>query len=161
MLEFASAWSWWMKALIAVAFMAPVSILVVFFGKRYNLSSEAFFLAWLVGSALAFVWFAATSSTIAVASVFRPLGPFLAVVVLGVLLGGIANVLVAQSIPQAPNPALPWGIIAVNTPIAYICAVLFSSLAPRLFPPVSFSAINLLGIFVLVIGIIMTMYRPS
>ncbi len=161
MLEFASNWPWAAKAFLAVVLMAPIPVLLVFFEKRFNLPAEAFFFAWIAGAMLAFVCFAAISPSTSVTALVLPLMPFLLVVALGALLGGISNVMVAQSISAAPNPGIPWAIIAVNTPIAYVLSILAARSMPQQFPAISFSWINLLGILLLVVGIGMAMHKSS
>jgi len=161
MLQFAESWSWVVKTLVAVGLMAPLATLMVFFNKRFGVSGEAFFFAWIVGVGVAFICFAETSSTISTRELVKPLMPFLVVLAMGVLLGGVANVFLAQSIPAAPNPGLPWAIFSINTPLAYLLSYWMSKVSPANFPPVEFSWINFGGIVFLGIGLVMVMYKSG
>ena len=161
MLQFADSWSWVMKALVAVGLMAPLATLITFFNKRFGLSGEAFFFAWILGVGTAFVCFAKLSSTTNIMDLMKPILPFLIVLVIGIALGGMANVFLAQSISAAPNPALPWAIFSINTPLAYLLSYWLSKIYPSNFPSIEFSWINFGGIVFLGIGLMMVMHKPQ
>jgi len=158
MLQFAESWPWVIKTLIAVGFMTPLSTALVFFNKR-GVSGETFLFAWIVGVSLAFILFAEMSSSISTRDLVKPFIPFLVILVMGVVFGGVANVFLAQSIPAAPNAGLPWAIFSINTPAAYLLAYLTSKVSPSNFPPMEFSWINFGGIIILAIGLVLVMYR--
>lgn len=161
MLQFAESWSWVVKTLVAVGLMAPLATLMVFFNKRFGLSGEAFFFAWIIGVAVAFICFAEMSSTLTTRNLVKPLLPFLMVLIMGVMLGGVANVFLAQAIPAASNPGLPWAIFSINTPIAYLLSYWMSKVSPANFPVVEFSWINFGGIIFLGVGLAMVMYKSG
>lgn len=161
MLQFAENWSWVAKTLVAVAFMAPLTTLVVFFNKRFGMSSEAFFFAWTAGVSLAFISFAEASSVISTKDLIKPILPFIFILIAGAVFGGVANVFLAQSIPAAPNPGLPWAVFGVSTPLAYLFVYWASKLFPGSFPAVEFSWINFAGIIAVMIGLALVLYRPS
>ena len=161
MLQFAESWSWFAKSLVAVGLMAPLAALMVFFNKRFGMSGEAFLFAWVIGVALAFICFAEMSSTISTRELVKPLVPFLVVLVIGMILGGLANVFLAQAIPVAPNPALPLAIFSVNVPAAYLLSYWMGKVSPANFPPIEFSFVNFGGTIVLGFGLAMVMYKSG
>lgn len=161
MLQFATDWSWVTKTFIAMVFIAPLTILIVFMKYKFEVSGESFLLAWFTGVGVAFVLFVAASSTMSPRELIQPFMPFLFVVVLGIVFGGVANVFLAQSILAAPNPGLPWAIFSINTPISYLLAYVCARVFANHFPPMEFNWINLGGIIIIVAGLVMVMYRPE
>lgn len=161
MLQFAENWSWDLKALVVVGLVFPLPILLTFFGKQYGMRSEGFLLAWIVGASGAFIFLASISETMEMKELVNPLLPFLCVILFGAILGGVGNILLAQSIGEAPNPGLPWAIFTINTPLAYLLAYALGKIFPVMFPVFEFNWINFAGIIVLGIGLVMVMYRTN
>lgn len=161
MLQFAENWTWITKTLIAVILWAPMATLVVFFNKRFGLSSEAYYFAWIIGVTAAFVGFVGMSPTASLQQFVQPIVPFLAVVLLGVVFGGAANIFQAQAVRAAPNPSLPSAIGSINVPLAYLIAYSVSRVSPNNFPLIKFSWINFGGTIVLVVGLAMVIYKSK
>ncbi len=161
MLQFAENWSWDIKALVAVGLVFSLPILLIFFGKQYGMRSEVFLLAWIVGVSVAFIFLTAISETMEIIELVNPFVPFLCVVLFGVILGGVSNILIAQSIAQAPNPGLPWAIFSISTPLAYLLAYALGKVSPTMFPVFEFNWVNFAGVIVLGIGLIMVMYQTN
>ncbi len=161
MFTFAQSWPWTYKVLLAVMIGAPMSTLVVLFHKRYGLSAEAFYFAWAIGVIIAFLSFVGLSSTTSLREFVQPAVPFMVVVGLGIFIGGVCNVLMAQAVKAAPNPSLPSAIHSINVPLAYLIAYSLSRLSPNNFPLIKFNWINFGGIFVLIIGLVMVVHKSK
>ncbi len=161
MLQFAENWSWMLKAFMALSLMVPLSLFMMFFQKKFGISGETFFFGWFLGVILAFALFAHTSPTMSSSDLFQPLIPFLTVVVLGIVFGGMGNVFLSQSVLQAPNPGLTWAILSIGTPLVYVATVVFGKVFSSSFPPIEFSMVNLIGIVIMSIGLVMVMYQQG
>jgi len=157
MSPFSAEASWIAKVLISAILIAPFTTFIVFFNKQFGMRGEVFFFAWILGTIIAFLLFARLGGTMATLSV--PLIPFLAAMVLGVCIGGVANLLYAQSIPMAPNPGLPPALFSISIPLAYLLSYGASKIVPNQLPHIEFNWINFGGILVLIIALAMITHR--
>lgn len=150
--------SWIIKILISAVLIAPFTTFIVFFNKQFGMRAEVFYLAWVLGTIIAFLAFVRISGVMGTIS--TPLVPFLVAMFLGILIGGVANLLYVQAIPHAPNPGLPLAFFSINIPLAYLLSYSASKIVPNQLPHVEFNWINFGGILVVVLGIAMISYRP-
>ena len=146
---------WLGKSLIAMTALVPFLLLLNFFGKNYGIRPETATLAWFTGSAIGICVFSGTRSDEILGSFL----PILTIVMLGIAVGAPMNILVAQAVPAAPNPALPFTIVNAASAVVYVLAPLLAIILPRYFDPMQFDAVQLGGIALVVVGLGLVAYR--
>ena len=162
MLEFAQSWNWVTKSLVAMVLIMPVMVFLPMFEHRWGLKTEGFFIAWFIGCFLGFLILGKMSPT-PLGEYISPIGPFMLIVVVALIIGSTANVLLVQamSTTQAPNPALPFAIVNLAGTFAYIAAWGGGRFFPSFFPALKFSPVNVTGLLLIAIGIGLVMYRQN
>lgn len=153
-------WSWVTKSILAVPALVLMTVVMMLVQKKYGFGGEKFFFAWYIGIVIAFIFFANIEKDMSVAGLFSPLGVFFFVVLFGALVGAIVNVFIGQAIHEAPNPALVWAIIGINTPLSYIIVYKLADWFPDDFSTIEFNAYKFAGIILTVVGTALVM-KPS
>lgn len=161
MWEIISSWSWVTKMLIAAILVSPFTTCVAFFSKQFGIRPGVFLLGWMIGNMLAVSLFVRTSGTASQNAATPSFFLLLIPVIVGFTIGGMANVLYAQSILAASNPGLPPALFSVSTPIAYTLSFCISKIFPNQFPVIEFNWINFAGVIVLILGLVLVTHRSS
>ena len=165
MLEFTHAWSWQVKAFIAMLVILPIMVLMPILQKNFGLKPESFFIAWFMGCFVSFVTMAMYTS-VPSKEYFSPLWLVGLVFLLAFILGGPGNILLVQSmnmdaIKPPPNPALPFAIVGLASTLAYVLGSLGGKVFPSVFPTVQFSMVNIIGLLLIAAGTAAVMYQKA
>jgi hypothetical protein len=149
---------WLGKSFTGMVCLVPVMLMFNFFGKNFDMRPEALMCAWMVGVSIG-IMSALKLNVLQLGN--TPIIPIVVVVLLGIVVGTPANVLLAQAIPTAPNPALPFTVVNSGSVVAYILAPALAIMLPRYFDPMSFNWPQLLGVTMVIGGLGLFMFRPS
>lgn len=145
-----STWIW--KSIIALIVIIPTWLSIGYFEKKYHIKAEVnmvwYFTGMTIGSTLAILYF-----NLAQPSDFKLSIPKLSILLMGLTLGAAANTLLFGSIPQAPNPGLPIGIVNTSSVFVFLISVALAKFIPEYFPLAKIDAWQLLGILLTIAGI--------
>ena len=151
---------WLGKSVLGAICSIPLILVFNFFTKNYGIKPEVVMslhcLGIFLGIALA-SYFGLSGAS--VKDFYNPIIPAISIVVLGSLIGATTNILLAQAISSAPNPALPFAIGGIATVSAYLLAPLLAFLLPDFFSAAEFNWLNFLGILLIVAGLGLIMYK--
>ena len=142
---------WIIKAIAATASVVPVFIAIPFFRKNYGVDALVF-MSWYFGAA-------AVSVAIYLAASGRggelvPRAPVtIAIVIIGLTLGALANGQLFQAVIAAPNPGLPPVVYATASVFVFLLSALFAAALPQFFAPVSAGPMHLVGIVLVLAGL--------
>ncbi|MEM9336599.1 MAG: hypothetical protein AAGA35_01980 [Patescibacteria group bacterium] len=162
MLEQTAAWPWQLKSLASTIILAGFTVAMVWTAHRIpSFTAEKFLMSWYIGIVLAFTAFTWMSPQATVVGLFQPGWVFVVVVGLGLVFGGVANAWMAQSLAAAPNPGMVWAIIGANAPISYLALYWLGKKHPQGFPESDFGWINFVGVIVISVGLVMTMWPKA
>ncbi len=162
-MSFLNNLDWFGKSLVALVSLLPLLILFNSFVKC-GAKPEAIIFVWFLGAVLGIILIPLGVGIMNVPNfVLGDLAPtrtLCILLVLGMTFGTIANLLLGQAIPEAPNPAFPFAIVGSAGAVGYIIVYFISHVAPRHFDAITFSWVNFLGIVLLATAIGMIMYKP-
>ena len=152
--------SWWWSALLAAGCLIPFNVGMKHLEHYHGFPTVSFAIAMSIGILLGYPMTAQVRSMgMTVFTDFWHL--FVLIVCLGFLLGSLANVLLAQAVSKASNPALPAGVVSVAVPIAYVLVWLGSHIQPSWFPETKFSVMNFGGLLFILVGMSMVLHQSS
>ena len=152
---------WLGKSITGMICIIPLMLMFNFFGKNYGVKPEALMFGWFLGTAIGIAISVWKFSIFDVNSLYTPFIPVLCIIFLGIFIGTPANIMIAQAVPEAPNPSLPFAIINTGSAFAYVLAPLMAIILPRHFDKMQFNLINFFGLVIIAIGIGLVMYRTS
>lgn len=139
---------WLVQALIGMALIVPGWIAIPFFNRNFGIASDIFLTWYLLGGAIGAIAF----TRLPITSFFPSTGIISAIVLLGILLCGLANLFIFRSVAAAPNPGLAVAIVNAASVIVFFFTAVLAKLSPRFFDPVRIDATSLLGTILTVIG---------
>jgi len=160
-MNFLTDLGWLGKSIIGMVCIIPLMLMFNFFGKNYGVKSEALMFGWFLGVAIGIAVSVWKFKIFNVSDLYTPFLPVLCIVLIGILIGTPANIMIAQAVPKAPNPALPFTIINASGAFAYMLAPAMAIIFPRYFDKMQFSIVNFLGVAMVVLGMGLVMYRSS
>ena len=153
--------SWFVKSLIGTALFIPFMVGVPLFGKHFSMKPEIYFFAWCLGLSIGYGILGWKTPTVGITGLFEPLLPWIIVLFMGVVFGTTANILLAQAVPIAPNPALPFAVSQIATGATFLIMIFGSAMLPRVFPHTPFVSINFIGMLMILLGAVLVSYRPT
>ena len=147
--------TWFGLSLLATMSVSPVFVAIPFFGRHFAVSADVF-TAW---------YFASVSMGVAAWIVFdrggRALFPTapaatVGIILVGLLLGSVANTCLFRAVILAPNPGLPPVIYSGASILVFLASVALADRAPRLFRPVTADLDRFAGILLVIVGVFLT-----
>jgi hypothetical protein len=140
---------WLVQSLIAVVLLIPVWLSVSFFERNFHVAPEAFVTWYFLGVAIT----SALCVLPPAQALFPSAGKVAGMLLIGLTLGGLANVLVFKAVVGAPNPGLAVTVTQVSSLGVFLAAGLLAKYAPRYFSPVKTDWWSLFGIILTLAGI--------
>ena len=143
--------AWFAKSIMATVSIVPAFIAIPFMKFRYGVDPLVF-LAW---------YFGATAISIACylvlsgrgAELVPPVPVLVAILLIGVVFGALANGALFQAIGLAPNPGLPPVMYATSSMLVFFLSVALAGSFPNLFKPVVADLGRVGGIALILIGL--------
>ncbi len=141
--------NWFNQSLLATALLIPAYLAIGFFDRNYQVKSDVFLVWYFLGAAITSAFFGAPSLRSLVSSP----GITCIMLLIGLTVGGIANILLFRAVASAPNPGLPVAITNTASIGVFLAAALFSRWAPNYFSSAKIDVSALLGVVLTMIGI--------
>lgn len=146
---------WLAQALIGMALIVPGWIAIPFFNRNFGIATDIFLAWYLLGGVLGTVIF----TRLPLVSFFPSTGSVSAIILLGILLCGLANLFIFRSVAAAPNPGLAVAIVNAASVIVFFFTAILAKSSPRFFDPVRIDATSLLGTTLTVIGAMLIAFK--
>jgi uncharacterized membrane protein AbrB (regulator of aidB expression) len=135
---------------IALFCLVPAWFAIGFFDRNYQVRPNVFLIWYFLGGALTSVFFGGSS----LSAIMPSWKLVLAMLLIGLTVGGGANILLFRAVADAPNPGLPVAIGNGASVVVFLVAILLSRWAPSssYFNPVEADPWSFLGVLLTVIG---------
>ncbi|MBI2552084.1 hypothetical protein HYW17_02175 [Candidatus Uhrbacteria bacterium] len=134
--------------MVAMLCLVPAWLAIGFFDRNYQIKPDVFLIWYFLGIAITSVLFGGSSL-----STIVPSGKLvLAILLIGLTIGAIANILLFRAVAGAPNPGLPVAIANVASVGVFLVAALLSRWAPNYFNSVKTDGWSFLGVVLAIIG---------
>lgn len=164
MIQYLFNMSWLAKSIVAMFLIIPMVLIIEFFKNNYGAKFEGVIFAWYSAVLLGVCYFSLNKiGGMDLKNLYQPLWPLFFVFLVGILLGTLAITLTVSAMfdQSVSNSALPYAIFGANPAVAYLIIAGLGVLMPRFFPLVTFSWVNFLGIFFMVVGMGMLVWKNS
>jgi len=148
--------TWLIKAFVAMLLLVPMFILTPVLEKSFGIRPEATFI-WCVGSAVLGVFFWITCS--GQSHLLALSAPAIATALYGLTLAAVGNVLLFQSVSNAPNPGVAVAVLNSNAVVIYLVVIALSAFLPRYFSAGQVSWRHLSGVLLVTVGIALISIR--
>jgi hypothetical protein len=158
MVEPTMGMGWLTKALIGMVFILPFMLVMPFMKKNFDVNPVIVILSWQIGVCIGLALWNMKSGVFA-SQGGNILVPILFVIALAMTFGTAGNVLLSQSVVEAPNPALPFAIFNVAAAVVYVLAIVLAIFLPKYFEAGSFSWSQMSGIVLVIGGLGLIMYK--
>lgn len=150
--------SWLTQAIIAMLLLIPAWLLIGFFDRNYHVRADVFLIWYFLGVVFTSVLSVVStgSSPSMIVPSWRLVG---AILVIGLTIGGIANVLLFRAVVGASNPGLPVVIANMAGVGVFFAAAVLSRWAPSYFSSVKIDAWSFLGVALAISGVVLIAIR--
>jgi hypothetical protein len=138
---------WAIKSLIPIFCFSPVFLMLNYYKSHNGVLGEAFFVWYFIGLVIALP-FLTVRYTGATFSDYALTPPLVVALVLGLTLGALGNIFLAQALTESPNPSFPLAIYNGTPAVLYVATLLM----PQFFAGAHFSWQKFLGIALTIIG---------
>ena len=140
---------WLSGSMIAMLALIPAWMAVGFFKKNYAVEPTTFVVWYFLGTAIACSLLRKSPIEI-----FSPSwGITLSILLVGIALGGVANLLSFNAVGIAPNPGMPTAILGVASVGVFVFSILAYNILPNYFEPASMNWQAFAGIIISVGGV--------
>ncbi len=147
---------WLQQSIIALCLTTPVYLALGFMEKNYGVKSDIFLIWYFLGVACTPVIFGGH----AIAVIMPSWRLILVILLIGLLIGGVANVMAFRAVNNSPNPGLPIAIISGGTSMCvFLASALLAKIVPSYFNNYKFDAWSLIGIILVIAGITIIVVR--
>lgn len=140
--------TWFAQSVVSVLFLIPAWLAIGFFDRNYQVRADVFLIWYFLGVAATSAFFVGTPLNAIVPS-GRIVGGLLLV---GLTVGGVANVLLFRAVAAAPNPGLAVAISNVASAGVFVAAVLLARWVPNYFGAVKADGWAFLGVVLTIVG---------
>ena len=140
--------NWLSQSLIAAVLLIPAWLAIGFFDRNFQVKPEVF-LVWYFPGIIALSILFRQAPLKALAPSF---GIVCAIVLMGLAIGGIANVLIFRAVANAPNPGLPLVLLNITNVGVYLVAAPLSQWLPEYFNTVKIDMWTFLGVVSVTVG---------
>lgn len=147
--------NWISQSLLATALLVFPWLMVGFFGRNYAIKPEVFLVWYFLGAMVVFTG-AGKSSTFSI-----PLGVIGAIFIIGLTMGGFANILLFRAVAGAPNPGLAVAISGLASVGVYLVSIPLGKWAPRYFDATKFDPWFFLGVLLAIAGVAIVAIRQG
>lgn len=134
--------------MIAMVLLIPAWLAIGFFGKNFQVGPEVFLVWYFMGAAIMSACFGAPSFGALVPS-WKIVG---AILLVGLTVGGIANMFLFRAVAGAPNPGLPVALANVASIGVFLMSILLARWLPAYFNSVKFDAWSAVGVVLTIAG---------
>lgn len=142
---------WFAKSVLATISIVPAFIAIPFFKSKFGVDPLVFLVYYFGATAVSIAVFWGTMSGF---TELVPSAPVvLAIVVIGILFGTLANGSLFQAIGMAPNPGMPPVIYATASMVVFFLSAFLASTLPDFFKPVSVEFGRVAGIVLVLAGL--------
>lgn len=141
--------NWLLMVILSTIISIPIYLAIGFFSKNYHVKPDVFLIWYFLGVAIAGA-FLRESFTEVVEIPWKIIGSIL---LIGIVLGGVGNMLLFRSIAIAPNPGLATAIAGSASIGIYFLAWILAKWFPAYFNPTIISTQSFIGLFFTVLGI--------
>ncbi len=150
--------TWVSKSLVSLGCLIPAWLAIGFFWKNYGVRAEVTMLWYFGGLILG------SAASVPFAGIFKavdfiPTVPLLAIALLGGTFGLVANLLLFQAIPLAPNPALPVAIANTSSLFVFVFSAALALLLPRYFDPAALDLRSFAGLLAALAALYLITWR--
>ncbi|MDO8435469.1 MAG: hypothetical protein Q7S89_02195 [bacterium] len=146
--------NWFGQSLIAMILLIPSWLAVGFFERNYQIKSDVYIVWFFLGMAVTPALFGSPLALIAPS--WRLIG---AMLLIGITIGGVANVLLFRAVITAPNPGLPVAISNAASVGVFLAAALLARLMPNYFNAVKVDGVAFLGVAFVMTGVSIIAFR--
>jgi drug/metabolite transporter (DMT)-like permease len=140
--------NWLVQSFTAVMFLIPPWVAIGFFARNYQIKPEVFLIWYFLGVAAMSAIFGGVPLT-QVAPSWKVVGVIL---LIGLTVGGFANMLLFRAVAGAPNPGLPVALSNVASVGVFVVAGLLAWIMPQYFDKVKMDIWSLAGIALVIVG---------
>jgi len=140
--------NWFTQSIVGLVFLTPAWLAIPFFEKNYGVPGNVFMVWYFLGCSIIVAAFGVPTWSALVPSV--PL--VVALLLIGLTIGGIANMALFTAVTNAPNPGLPVAIANVASVTTFLLAGLLAQLAPAYFAQVRVDLQSFAGIVLVIVG---------
>jgi len=138
-------------SLVGMLCITPSWLGIGFFQKNFGIRPEIFMIWYFIGVIAGSSCFLAAKGV----ALFMPTGVWLAVVLIGITFGSVANMLLFAATPLAPNQGLPAAIASFASVLVFVLSFGLYWLLPSYFTSVQVDAYRILGMFLAAAGVIL------
>ncbi len=143
------AQNWLLMVILSTIISIPIYLAVGFFSKNYHVKPDIFLIWYFLGVAIA--------STMLRESVFEvttiPWKVIGSILLIGIILGGLGNILLFRSVAIAPNPGLATAIAGSASVGMYFLAWVLAKWFPAYFNEAIITTQSFIGLFFTILGI--------
>lgn len=141
--------NWFLMAILSTAISIPIYLAIGFFNKNYHIKADIFIVWYFLGVVIAGILLRETPL-----EVISPSWKILSIITLiGILLGGVGNILLFRSFAIAPNPGLVAAIAGSSSVGIYFLASLLAKLFPLYFNIVKVDIWSFIGLILTILGV--------
>lgn len=142
------AGSWLSQSLVSALLLIPAWLAIGFFDRNYQVKPETFLIWYLPGVIALAVLFQQSPLKALIPS----FGIVCAILLIGLVLGGISNILIFRAVINAPNPGLPLVLLNITNVGVYLIAAPLSRWLPNYFNTVKLDVWTFLGVILVIVG---------
>jgi hypothetical protein len=142
---------WFAKSILATVCIVPSFIAIPFLKFRYGIDPLVFLAWYFAATAVSISGYIAISGR--AAELVPPIPLVIAIVVIGLFFGALANGALFQAIGLAPNPGLPPVMYATASMIVFFLSAVLATSFPALFKPVTVDTGRVIGIVMVLVGL--------
>ena len=141
--------SWFFQSLVALILLAPIWLLIGFFERNFKIHSQVFVVWYFLGVAIASAFFGGQG----VGKLIPSLWSVTTILLIGLTLGGVANIQLFKAVAVAPNPGLPVAIANGASVLVFLSAFVLSRLLPNYFNSAKWDWYTFLGVILTFSGV--------
>ena|SRR3989344_1105108 len=140
---------WLIQSFLSLAIAIPAWLILGFFDRNLGISSNVFAIWYFLGMSI--------SAGLVVATGSKPLVPswpmVLVIVVIGIFIGGGANLLLFKAVTTAQNPGIPIAISNTTSIGVILITMLLYQWLPQYFQQVKFDFRDFIGVVLTIVGL--------
>ena len=144
--------NWLSQSLIAATLLIPAWLAIGFFDRNYQVKPDTFLIWYFPGIIALSVLMLFRQSPSPLKALVPSFEIVCAILLIGLAIGGIANVLIFRAVVNAPNPGLPLVFLNITNVGVYLIAAPLSRWLPNYFNTVKIDMWTFLGVVLVTVG---------
>ena len=153
------AMNWLSQSLISAMLLIPVWLAIGFFDRNYQVKPDTFLIWYFPGIIALSALMLFRQSQSPLKALVPSFGVVSVILLIGLAIGGVANVLIFRAVADAPNPGLPLVLLNITNVGVYLIAAPLSRWLPSYFSAVKIDMYTFFGVILVTIGASMIAMR--